>query len=92
MNCLKGEINNPDGTIETLIIESSDNSYPLDRTKTYRLANYKSSKQNKFASAFKNSIFGAEIGIKAEGFSNIAILATILAVGLFITMYITFRI
>ena len=41
---------------------------------------------------YKNSIFGAEIGVKAEGFSNIAILATILAVGGFIVMYISWRI
>ena len=40
----------------------------------------------------KNSIFGAEIGVKAEGFSNMAILATILAIGGFIIMYITWRV
>ena len=49
-------------------------------------------KENKLVNAYKNSILGAEIGVKTEGFSNIAILATIIAIGAFCTMYLFFRI
>lgn len=92
MNNYTRDIKNEDGTIETLVISSNDNYTPLDLTKTYKLANYTQKKENKLASAFKNSIFGTEIGVKNEGFSNIAILATIIAVGLFCVMYISWRI
>lgn len=88
---LQKDFTNPDGIIETMIITSDDN-YTIDLSKRYKLANYTSKKQNKIVNAFKNSILGAEIGIKAEGFSNIAILATIIAVGLFCMMFILFRI
>ena len=86
------DIKNGDGTIDSLIISSKDNNYPLDINKTYKLANSTKQKENKLVNMFKNSILGAEIGIKAEGFSNIAILATIVAVGMFCIMYISFRI
>ena len=92
MNCLEHDIKNADGTIDTLIISSNDNTYPLDGSKTYKLANNTYKRENKFVSAYKNSIFGAEIGIKAEGFSTIAILATIIAIGAFSTMYLFCRV
>lgn len=92
MNTMQSDMRNEDGTIETLLITSNDNTYPLDVTKTYKLANRIQSKENKFVSKFKNSILGTEIGVKAEGFSNIAILATIIAIGLFLAMYISWRI
>lgn len=92
MNSLKRDIKNEDGSIETLVISSNDSNCPLDATKTYRLVNHTNKLENKLVSAFKNSILGAEIGVKAEGFSNIAILATIIAIGLFCIMYLSFRI
>ena len=92
MNAMQSDMRNEDGTIETLLITSNDNIYPLNVTKTYKLANRMQSKENKFVSKFKNSILGTEIGVKAEGFSNIAILATIIAIGLFLVMYISWRI
>lgn len=88
MNNIQKDIKNEDGTIETLLITSNDNYIPLDVNKTYKLANNNIRKENKIVSAFKNSILGAEIGVKAEGFSNMAILATIVAVGGFCMMYI----
>ena len=36
MNCLESNIKNVDGTIDTLIISSNDNTYPLDANKTYK--------------------------------------------------------
>ena len=85
------DMKNGDGTIDTLNISSNDNNYPLDINKTYKLVN-NSKVENKIFNAYKNSIFGCEIGVKAEGFSNIAILATLVAVGMFCIMLITFRI
>lgn len=92
MNSLERDMKNPDGTIDTIVISSNDNSYPLDITKTYKLANNAKPKENKLVSAYKNSILGAEIGVKAEGFSTITILATIVAIAMFCIMYLFCRI
>lgn len=91
MNNFEREINNEDGSIDTLSISSKDN-YTLNIPKTYILANHIQRKENKLVNAYKNSILGAEIGVKAEGFSNVAILATIIAIGAFCTMYLFFRV
>ena len=74
------DIKNEDGTEETVIISSSDNRV-LKLNQTYKLANHKEKKESKLASKFKNSILGSDIGIKSRGFSNVAILATIIAFG-----------
>jgi len=92
VNTIEKDLKNGDGTIDTLIICSNDNENPLDANKTYKLANYNNKRENALVRVYKNSIFGTEIGVKAEGFSNMAILATILAVGGFIIMYITWRV
>ena len=91
MNNIEREIKNSDGSIETISISSNDN-YKIDMPKTYILANNFQKKENKIVRGFKNSILGADIGVKAEGFSNIAILATIVAIGMFCIMYLSFRI
>lgn len=91
MNHLEKEIKNSDGTIDTLILTSNDN-YKINLTNKYKLANHNIRKENKLVSMFKNSILGSEIGVKAEGFSNIAILATIVAIGALCTMYVFWRI
>ena len=88
MNSIQKDIKNNDGTIETILITSNDNYKTLDTNKTYKLVNGPQNNENKITSTFKNSIFGAEIGVKAEGFSTIAILATIIAVGMFCIMYL----
>ena len=91
MNNIQRDIKNEDGTIETLVITSND-EYALNLNKTYKLANYNQKKENKFISKFKNSILGSEIGVKAEGFSNVAILATIIAIGTVCIMYLLWKI
>ena len=92
MNYLERDVNYADGTIDTLIISSNDNTHPLDVNKTYKLANNIYKKENKFISAYKNSILGAEIGVKAEGFSTITILATLVAIGTLCIMYLFCRV
>ena len=90
MNNIQTNLKNEDGSIETLLLTSNDN-YVLNMTKTYKLANMPQRKENQFTKKFKNSILGAEIGVKAEGFSHIAILSTIIAVGALCVMYIFWR-
>lgn len=92
MNSLERDIKNIDGTIDRLIITSNNNLKVLDSTKTYKLANYANNLESKLTRKFKNSILGSEIGIKANGFSNIAILSTIIAIGVLLVMYILWRI
>jgi len=92
VNTIEKDLKNGDGTIDTLVISSNDNTCPLDANKTYKLANYNNKRENTLVRMYKNSIFGTEIGVKAEGFSNIAILATILAVFGLIVMYISWRV
>ena len=71
-----------------LQITSNDN-YILNMPTSYKLVKPIT---NKAVNNFKNSILGTDIGINSEGFSYIAILATILAIGALITMYISWKI
>ena len=91
MNNYQKDIQNEDGTQETIIITSNDNRTSLKLNQTYKLANYKPKKESKLAKKFKNSIFGTDIGIKSSGFSNVAILAVIIAVGALCVMYLLWR-
>lgn len=84
------DIKNDDGTEETIIISSNDNRV-LNLNQTYKLANQTKKKENKLMKKFKNSILGADIGIKSSGFSNVAILATIIALGSIFVMYLLWR-
>ena len=84
------DIKNDDGTEETIIISSNDNRV-LNLNQTYKLANQTKKKENKLMKKFKNSILGADIGIKSRGFSNVAILATIIALGSIFVMYLLWR-
>ena len=90
MNNYQRDIKNEDGTEETIVITSNDNR-TLDLTKTYKLANHKEKKESKLAQKFKNSILGTDIGIKSAGFSNVAILATIIAIATLCIMYFLWR-
>lgn len=74
-----------------LEITSNDN-YKLNIPTSYKLIKPITKKENKLVNTFKNSILGTDIGINSEGFSYIAILSTILAIGVLITMYISWRI
>lgn len=84
------DIINEDGTEDTIIITSNDD-YALNMTRNYSIANHKVKKESKFTRKFKSSLLGSDIGIKSSGFSNIAILATIIAVGVFCVMYFLWR-
>jgi len=90
MNNFQKDIKNDDGTEETIVITSND-GYALNMNKTYKLANHTQKKESKLAKKFKNSILGADIGVKSGGFSNVAILATIIAVGALCIMYLLWR-
>ena len=90
MNNIQTNLKNEDGSIETLLITSNDN-YVLNMNKTYKLANRTQKKENKLVNSFKNSIFGSDIGIKSSGFSHIAILSTLIAVGTICGMYLLWR-
>lgn len=90
MNNYQRDIQNDDGTEETLVITSQDN-YNLDMNKTYKLANHTVKKENLLVKKFKGSILGTDIGVKSSGFSNVAILATIIAVGVLCAMYFLWR-
>jgi hypothetical protein len=84
----EGNIVERDFTIE---LTSNDN-YILNMPKSYKLYRASTQKENKLLNGFKNSILGMDIGINSEGFSYIAILATLLAVASLIIMYILFRV
>lgn len=90
MNNYRKDIQNDDGTEETIIITSNDN-HMLNMNKTYKLANHTQKKENALVKKFKGSILGADVGFKSRGFSNIAILATIIAVGTLCVMYFLWR-
>lgn len=84
------DIKNEDGTEETIIITSNDN-HTLNLNQTYKLANHKLKKESKLAKKFKNSILGTDIGVKSPGFSNVAFLATVIALGTLCVMYFLWR-
>lgn len=86
---IKREIQEDNGTIKTIMITSQD-SKKLNLSKRYKLD--KQLKENKISKIFKNSILGTEIGIKAEGFTTITILATLIAIASICIMYALFKI
>lgn len=90
MNNIQRDLKNEDGTKETIIITSNDD-HVLNLNQTYKLANHNFRKENKFVKKFKGSILGSDIGVKSSGFSNIAILAAIIAVGVLCIMYFLWR-
>lgn len=87
MNCIRRDIKNTD---ELLEITSNNDLNSLELTKTYKLVN--GPKENKYIDAFKNSILGTEIGLKASGFSNILIIGTLVAIGALLIMYALWRV
>ena len=93
MNNIQTNLKNEDGSIETLLISSNDNyKINLNTQHSYKLANHTRKKESKLTNAFKNSILGTDIGINSEGFSHVAVLSTIVAVGAFCIMYLFFKI
>lgn len=85
------EMINDDGSKETLVISSNDDKALIMR-ETYVLANNRRKKESAFVKKFKGSILGADIGIKSGGFTNVAILATVLAVSAVLVLYFAWRV
>ena len=78
---------NDDGSYTTLLISSDDNR-EVNIGSNYKLVNFPGKK----ASRFKNSVFGADIGVGNTGFASMAIVSTIIAIGAFVAFYLTCRI
>lgn len=90
MNNMSKSFKNDDGTEETLMMNSNDN-FELKLDKSYKLANHAEKKESKLSKKFKGSILGADIGVKSGGFSNVAILASVIAVAVILVMYFMWR-
>lgn len=90
MNKMERSFKNADGSEETLMMTSDDN-LELCLNGNYKLANNEAKKESKLAKKFKGSILGTEIGVKSSGFSNVAILATVIAISALAIMYFMWR-
>ena len=88
MNNLSKKYKNEEGQEETIILSSTDN---YDITKQYKLANHVQKKQSKLVEKFKGSLLGSDIGVKSSGFTNVAILATVIAIAAIAIMYFMWR-
>ena len=84
------EIINDDGTKEKIILSSDDNQ-ELSIKGPYVLANHKKKKESQIAKKFKGTILGADIGVKSGGFTNVAILATVIAVSALLILFFIWR-
>ena len=85
------EMLNDDGTKSTVVISSVDDKTLVMRD-TYVLANHNRKKENALVQKFKGSILGTDIGIKSGGFTNVAILAVVLAVSALLVMFFMWRV
>ena len=90
MNNIEKSFKNADGSEETLLISSNDD-LELSLKGSYKLANHGEKKESMLSKKFKNSILGAEIGVKSGGFSHVAILATVIALSVIAIMYFMWR-
>ena len=89
MNNLSKNYVNDEGNEETFVASSNDNyKVKLDN---YTLSNEKLKKESKLAKKFKESILGTDIGVKSGGFSTIAVLATVIALAVLVTLYFIWR-
>ena len=90
MNNLSKKYVDENGTEGTLVASSNDN-YTNKLDKKYSLANRTEKNESRLAKKFKGSILGTDIGVKSSGFSSIAILATVIAIGVFAILYFIWR-
>lgn len=90
MNKIVKNFKNDDGTEETMEISSMDN-LNVSLKGNYRLANMTKKKESKLAQRFKGSILGSDIGFKSQGFSSVAILATVIAISVVAILYFMWR-
>ena len=90
MNNINKNFVNEDGTEETVVANSSDD-YQLSLDKKYVLVGRSQKKESKLVKKFKNSLIGADIGVKSSGFSSVAILATVVGLSAMIVIYFIWR-
>ena len=90
MNNLEKNYVTDEGREETVVATSNDN-YNVNLDGGFTIANHEEKKQSWLAKKFKNSILGADIGVKSGGFSTIAILATVIALAAFVGLYFLWR-
>ena len=91
MNNFSKQFIDDDGKEKVLVADSSDD-YEVNLDKPYTFANHKVKKQSKITKKFQNSILGTDIGIKSGGFSNVAILAIIIAIAVFAVLFFIWKI
>ena len=89
MNNLSKSFVNEEGENETLVASSDDN-YQV-KLGNYTISNHQTKKESRLARKFKGTIFGSDIGIRSKGFSNIAILATVIALAVLALLYFSWR-
>ena len=91
MSVKSKEIINNDGSKEKIILTSEDDK-ELNIKGPFVLANHNQKKESKIAKKFKGTILGADIGVKSGGFTNVAILATVIAVSASLVLFFLWRI
>ena len=90
MNNLSKKIVDEEGKKETVIASSTDN-YTVKLDNNYKLSNHIEKKESKLAKKFKGTILGADIGVKSNGFSSIAVLAAVIAIAVLAVLYFVWR-
>ena len=78
-------IKNSDGSVDRIIATSNDDKNIMI-SENYKLVKFSNKK------AFKDTLLGSDIGIHSNGFVNISIISTLLALSTLVLMYIGFRI
>ena len=86
MNIIVKNIKNSDGSIDKIIASSNDNSNIMIND-NYKLIKFSSNKKR-----FKDTIFGADIGIHSHGFISVSVVSLVVAITLIALMYLSFRI
>lgn len=90
MSVKSKEMINEYGEKEELQLTSNDD-IELNLSENYILANHNKKKASIVSEKFKGSILGTDIGFKSHGFTNVAILATVLAISAALIMYFMWR-
>lgn len=90
MSVKSKEITNEYGEKEELQLTSNDD-IELNLSGSYVLANRSKKKTSAMSEKFKSSILGTDIGFKSHGFTNVAILATVLAISAAIILYFAWK-
>ena len=90
MNNLNKKFINDEGNIETMVA-TSDDSYGVKIDKKYKLAR-KNKEVNSITRKFKSSFLGSDIGIKSSGFTSIAALAAVIAIGVIVVLFFLWRV